>query len=69
MKYCEYAPCFITITYLNSRVNYDKTNWLMIGQALLMDHHKIHRINRAQILDDALTLARTEHVDYQVKKV
>jgi aminopeptidase N len=52
--------------YLFLRVNYDKTNWEMISQSLLMDHRTIHRINRAQILDDSLTLARAGHLQYKV---
>ena len=50
------------------RVNYDKMNWQMISQALLMDLNQIHRINRAQLLDDVLTLARTGHIDYQASQ-
>ena len=51
---------------ITSRVAYDKRNWQLISQALLKHHHQIHRINRAQILDDVLTFARTGHVDFQV---
>lgn len=47
------------------RVNYDTKNWDLIRRQLLSDHHQIHRINRGQILDDALNLARAGYLDYQ----
>jgi hypothetical protein len=31
------------------RVNYDKENWKLIGEALIEDHTAIHVINRAQV--------------------
>jgi len=46
------------------RVNYDDQNWNLISEKLLDDHKQIHRINRAQILDDALDLARGGLLDY-----
>ena len=38
----------------------------MIIDQLKQDHTKIHVINRAQIIDDALNLARSGLLDYQV---
>eukprot|EP00092_Neocalanus_flemingeri_P026889 GFUD01029145.1.p1 GENE.GFUD01029145.1~~GFUD01029145.1.p1 ORF type:complete len:1053 (+),score=224.11 GFUD01029145.1:199-3357(+) len=46
------------------RVNYDVQNWDMISSTLLDDHTKIHRINRAQVMDDAFDLARGGLLDY-----
>jgi len=46
------------------RVNYDQRNWELISEALINDHEKIHRINRAQILDDSLNLARADVLEY-----
>ena len=46
------------------RVNYDQQNWDLISAALLSDHQTFHRINRAQIMDDALNLARAGILDY-----
>lgn len=46
------------------RVNYDKKNWALIAEQLNRDHTKIHVINRAQILDDALNLAKSGFLDY-----
>lgn len=47
------------------RVNYDNTTWTAIGNALKADgHSNIHVINRAQIVDDILNLARAGIVDY-----
>ena len=46
------------------RVNYDPENWQKISATLLKDHKSIHRVNRAQILDDSLTLARAGLLNY-----
>jgi len=46
------------------RVNYDKKNWDMLAKQLLKDHTTIHVINRAQIIDDALNLAKSGLLDY-----
>merc|ERR1712106_1092520 len=46
------------------RVNYDKNNWDMLAKQLLKDHSTIHVINRAQIIDDALNLAKSGLLDY-----
>lgn len=47
------------------RVNYDNNTWTAIGKALKADSHSnIHTINRAQIVDDILNLARAGMVDY-----
>eukprot|EP00092_Neocalanus_flemingeri_P064412 GFUD01078167.1.p1 GENE.GFUD01078167.1~~GFUD01078167.1.p1 ORF type:complete len:930 (-),score=265.24 GFUD01078167.1:347-3136(-) len=47
------------------RVNYDKENWILLSQQLLKDHLAIHVINRAQIMDDALNLAKSDLLDYE----
>lgn len=47
------------------RVNYDNNTWTAIGNALKEDDHSgIHVLNRAQIVDDILMLARGEWIDY-----
>ncbi|XP_065336916.1 aminopeptidase Ey-like [Cloeon dipterum] len=47
------------------RVNYDVRNWEMLTQALSADgFSQIHVINRAQIIDDSLALARANHLAY-----
>jgi len=48
------------------RVNYDIKNWEMISESLVDDHSSIHRMNRAQILNDAMELARGGLLDYNV---
>lgn len=48
------------------RVNYDEDNWKLIIQQLREDHTKIHVINRAQIIDDVLNLARSGLLEYQL---
>ena len=40
------------------RVNYDDRNWQNLINLLIQNHSKIHDINRAQILNDGLNLAR-----------
>ena len=46
------------------RVNYDARNWQLIGQQLMSKHGAISVINRAQIMNDALNLARAGLLDY-----
>lgn len=46
------------------RVNYDDRNWELLVNQLHNDHNKIHRVNRAQILDDLFHLAENGAVDY-----
>ena len=48
------------------RVNYDEKNWKLIIKQLNEDHTKIHVINRAQIIDDALNLARVGQLKYEL---
>ena len=46
------------------RVNYDDWNWQHLAQVLRDDHTKIHKLNRAQIIDDAIHLARSNQMSY-----
>jgi len=46
------------------RVNYDDHNWGLLIQQLRDDHKVIHVVNRAQIIDDAMNLARTGTVSF-----
>ncbi|KOC62990.1 Aminopeptidase N [Habropoda laboriosa] len=47
------------------RVNYDNTNWRLIIKQLQKDSFRdISTINRAQLIDDALNLARAGRLDY-----
>ncbi|XP_045623498.1 aminopeptidase N [Procambarus clarkii] len=46
------------------RVNYDEYNWNLLAYQLAEDHSIIHVTNRAQIIDDALTLARAGFLSY-----
>jgi len=48
------------------RVNYDAQNWDMLSALLKADHLSIHRMNRAQIVDDALNLARAGMLEYDM---
>ena len=48
------------------RVNYDHRNWNLLMEQLLKDHEVIPPINRAQILNDALSLARAGELDYNI---
>ena len=48
------------------RVNYDGQNWKLIADALFTDHLSLHQINRAQILNDAFSLARGNQFNYNL---
>lgn len=48
------------------RVTYDEDNWNLLIDQLLTDPTKIHRINRAQILDDLFHLAENNVVKYSM---
>nr|XP_045613537.1 aminopeptidase N-like [Procambarus clarkii] len=46
------------------RVNYDSLTWQLLTAQLASNHTIIHLANRAQLLDDALTLAQAGLLDY-----
>lgn len=49
------------------RVNYDVVSWKNLAYALAQKNHSgIHVTNRAQLVDDALNLARAERLAYDV---
>jgi aminopeptidase N len=49
------------------RVNYDRANWQMIIKQLNKKNFKdISTINRAQLIDDALNLARASKLNYTI---
>ncbi|XP_058065216.1 aminopeptidase N-like [Anopheles bellator] len=48
------------------RVNYDEQNWQLITNALVTNHNSIHRLNRAQLIDDAYWLARSDRLDLRI---
>ncbi|ROT69076.1 Aminopeptidase N [Penaeus vannamei] len=48
------------------RVNYDDHNWNLIIQQLKKDHQVISPVNRGQIVDDAMNLARAGHLRYKL---
>ena len=48
------------------RVNYDASNWAAIVAQLKSDHSVIDVKNRAQIIDDAFSLARAGQLGYDV---
>lgn len=50
------------------RVNYDSRNWNLLSN-YLMDPKRFQEIastNRAQLIDDALNLARAGYLDYRI---
>lgn len=49
------------------RVNYDEETWNRIIDFLNSDDYShIHRLNRAQLVDDAFNLARSGRLDYSI---
>ncbi|CAL4058634.1 unnamed protein product, partial [Meganyctiphanes norvegica] len=48
------------------RVNYDEYSWSLLARQLQENHDRIHVCNRAQIIDDSLTMARAGMVSYNV---
>ncbi|XP_063599467.1 aminopeptidase N-like [Penaeus indicus] len=46
------------------RVNYDANNWELLTKQLADAHEVIHVTNRAQVMDDALNLARAGQLNY-----
>ncbi|RZF47936.1 hypothetical protein LSTR_LSTR008740 [Laodelphax striatellus] len=48
------------------RVNYDEENWMRIIKQLKTDHTKIGAINRAQLIDDAFSLARAGKLNHSI---
>ena len=49
------------------RVNYDEENWMLLADTLKNDHQAIHPLNRAQIICDVISLAKTGHVSNMIK--
>ena len=45
-------------------MNYDITNWRLIITQLLSNHREISVINRAQLIDDSLNIARVSGLPY-----
>uniref|UniRef100_A0AAG5CN50 Aminopeptidase N n=1 Tax=Anopheles atroparvus TaxID=41427 RepID=A0AAG5CN50_ANOAO len=48
------------------RVNYDEKLWNLIIRALWTNNTVIHRVNRAQLIDDAFNNARSGRLDYEI---
>ncbi|XP_045117781.1 aminopeptidase N-like [Portunus trituberculatus] len=46
------------------KVNYDDNNWQLLTAQLEKDHTPIHLLNRAQLIDDSLDLARASELKY-----
>jgi len=48
------------------RVNYDEKNWKMLVEQLKRNHKVVHLMNRANLIDDALDLARSGRLSYDI---
>ncbi|RVE53192.1 hypothetical protein evm_002025 [Chilo suppressalis] len=47
------------------RVNYDRTNWVLLTRALRSNVNDIHEYNRAQIIDDTSNFGRANVMSYE----
>ena len=45
------------------RVNYDMENWRLLSNQFIKKHTVIHPINRAELIDDAFNLGKSEVID------
>lgn len=48
------------------RVLYNKSNWRLLSYQLMVNHTVIPKVSRAQLIDDAFTLATAGLLDYQI---
>ncbi|XP_065073168.1 aminopeptidase N-like [Ochlerotatus camptorhynchus] len=48
------------------RVNYDQKSWNLFIEALKQDHHQIPTLSRAQLIDDALALAKDNQLNIEI---
>ena len=48
------------------RVNYDKSNWMLLIQQLNDDHEMLDMNARAQLIDDSFNLGRAELIEQTV---
>ena len=59
------GPLVVNVLEANYyRVNYDDAHWLALAGAVKADADSVHKINRAQLIDDALNLAKAGYLDY-----
>lgn len=67
---CDYDVNYYNCSFLCTgyyRVNYDDILWSAIQKVLKSnDRNKIHRLNRAQLIDDAMNLARADKLNYSI---
>jgi len=66
---CKYTKFNINNNYIAGfyRVNYDPTNWLKIANYLDSENYtKIHVLNRAQIINDAIYLMLSHKLDPRI---
>ncbi|XP_011665938.2 aminopeptidase N isoform X2 [Strongylocentrotus purpuratus] len=54
-----------TYQYGFYRVNYDHENWMRLTDQLMTDHKVFPNENRAQLIDDAFSLARTGNISME----
>ena len=59
------SPLIVNVLEANYyRVNYDDAHWIALADAVKADADSVHKINRAQLIDDALNLAKAGYLDY-----
>ena len=59
------GPLVVNVLEANYyRVNYDEAHWRALADTISTDAKSVHKINRAQLIDDALNLAKAGYLDY-----
>ena len=60
------APLVVNVLEANYyRVNYGDAHWRALADAIKADADSVHKINRAQLMDDALNLAKAGYLSYE----
>ncbi|XP_049765842.1 aminopeptidase N-like [Schistocerca cancellata] len=60
-------PLFLNLNWTGFfRINYDTASWRLIQEQLTSNHLAVPRETRAQLVSDVFSLARSDHLDYEL---